>query len=212
MSASRVLSVNVGRAVDTRWAGRLRRTAIDKRPAGARVTVRHLGLAGDEQADTANHGGPHQAVYAYAREDLDWWEPQLGYDLRDGAFGENLTLRGVDTTTAVIGEQWRIGTVVLEVADARIPCGVFRAWMGERGWVKRFAGEARPGTYLSVAEEGELAAGDILSVLNRPEHGITVRDVFRAFYGDRDALERLRRALDMPPPVRALADSPSASA
>src|SRR5690242_4063395 len=134
----RILSVNVGRAVDAEWAGNLRRTAIDKRKIDGRVAVRENGLAGDERADVANHGHPDQAVYAYAREDYDWWEPRMGRDLRDGQFGENLTTSGADVTGAVLGERWRVGTAVLEVTAPRIPCVVFRNWLDERGWVKRF--------------------------------------------------------------------------
>lgn len=207
-----VISVNVGRSFDAEWAGRLKRTAIDKRPAEGRVPVRRLGLAGDEQADTANHGGTYQAVYAYAREDLDWWEGELGYTVRAGAFGENLTLRGVDTSTALIGEHWRVGTAVVEVAQPRIPCSVFRNWMDEKGWVKRFVSEARAGAYLSVIEEGDVAAGDPVEMLSRPEHEITLRDVFRTFYGDEDMLEALRTTPDLPPDVRALAESDGTTA
>ena len=74
--------------------GNSARTAIDKRPVTGRVSVAALGLAGDEFADKANHGGRDQAVYAYAREDLDWWVQRLGYELRNGQFGENITTAG----------------------------------------------------------------------------------------------------------------------
>jgi MOSC domain-containing protein YiiM len=82
----KVVSVNVGRSRSPEW--NKRPTAIDKRPVSGPVAVRRLGLEGDEQADRVYHGGVHQAVYAYAREDLDWWEADLGRELRDGAFGE----------------------------------------------------------------------------------------------------------------------------
>ena len=92
---ARVISVNVGRGKDADWAGRLGRTAIDKRPVAAQDEVGRLGLGGDEQADKPVHGGPEAAVYAYAREDLDWWVEQLGRELANGMFGENLTTAGV---------------------------------------------------------------------------------------------------------------------
>lgn len=206
VSSRHVVSVNTGRAVDAAWAGRLKRTAIDKRPVAGRVAVRRLGMVGDEQADTENHGGPYQAVYAYAREDLDWWEGELGYDLRDGAFGENLTLRGIDTTAATIGERWRVGGALLEVAQPRIPCSVFRGWMDERGWVKHFAREARPGAYLSVLEEGEVAAGDSVRLVDRPDHDVTLRAVFRMIYGDLSVLPRILATPGLPPDVVAVAE------
>ena len=77
MANARVISVNVGRGRAADCAGKLGRTAIDKRPVPVRIGVGRLGLDGDEQADKPAHGGPEQAVYAYAREDLDWWVEQL---------------------------------------------------------------------------------------------------------------------------------------
>lgn len=100
-------------------------TGIDKRPTDLAIAVRAplegagSGLAGDAIGDHSVHGGDDQAVYAYAREDLDWWQGELGRDLDNGQFGENLTTRDVDVTGARIGEQWHIGTegLVLEVSS-----------------------------------------------------------------------------------------------
>lgn len=191
MRDARVISVNVGRAADADWAGRLKRTAIDKRPVRRPVAVRRLGLAGDEQADLVNHGGPDKAVYVYAREDLDRWQARLGRELRDGMFGENLTTAGLDVAGALLGERWRIGTALVEVRGPRIPCGVFRNWMAERGWVKLFADEGRVGAYLRVVDEGELRTGDPVELVYRPSGGITTRQATRAWYGDDDLLDRI---------------------
>ncbi|QBI53305.1 MOSC domain-containing protein [Streptomonospora litoralis] len=191
-----IASVNTGAAVDADWAGRLKRTAIDKRPAAGPVAVHTLGLAGDEQADREHHGGIDKAVYAYAREDLDLWQERLGRPLRDGVFGENLTTFGIDMDAVLIGERWSIGPVLLEAALPRTPCGVFRSWMEEAGWVKRFTAEGRTGVYLRVLAEGGIRAGDGLRVVHRPQHGITVAAAFRARYErDRDLL---RRVLEIP--------------
>ncbi|HEV2452139.1 MAG TPA: MOSC domain-containing protein [Streptosporangiaceae bacterium] len=161
-------------------------TAIDKRPVTGQVRVGLLGLDGDEQADLDDHGGPEQAVYAYAREDLDWWEGQLGRELRDGVFGENVTIEGLEVTGALIGETWRLGSAVVQVTSPRIPCSVFRGWMDEKGWVKRFAAAARPGAYLRVLRPGTVGAGSEAERLSRPERSVTVRAVLRGYY-DRDA-------------------------
>src|SRR5919205_1072755 len=122
IAVARVISVNVGtpREVDT--GRRIVRTAIWKHPVEGRVPVRGVNLAGDDQADRSVHGGPDKAVYAYAAEDTEWWERELGRQLGPGTFGENLTVRGLDVTGALIGERWRIGTALLEVTAPRIPC------------------------------------------------------------------------------------------
>lgn len=190
-----IRSVNVGIPRPREWA-EIGRTAIEKAPVTGPVRVRTLGLEGDQVADVKHHGGVDQAVYAFAREDLDAWTEALGEPIRDGQFGENLTTSGYDVNEAEIGERWRVGTALLEVASIRTPCNDFKGWMGESGydntaWVKRFAAEARPGPYLRVVEEGSLCAGDAVEVVHRPGHGVTVSHMFRALLTDRTLLPDL---------------------
>ncbi len=142
----------------------------------------HSGLDGDAIGDSENHGGDDQAVYAFAREDLDRWEAKLGRVLPDGSFGENLTTWGVDPNRALIGEQWRIGDdLVLQVSGPRLPCRTFAARMGVRGWAKRFATDGRPGAYLRVVHPGTVRAGDGVEVWRRPAHEVTVSVALFAF-------------------------------
>ena len=182
-----LVSVNVGRARPDHF-GKQDLTNIDKRPVSGRVAISApgsegigaVGLAGDRVYDVKHHGGAEKAVYAYAREDLDWWAEELERELASGVFGENLTTSGLDVTGAVIGERWRVGAdVVLEVTMPRTPCATFRGWMGIKGWVRRFAQRGAPGAYLRVAEPGEVRAGDAIVVEHRPTGAPTVTDVFR---------------------------------
>ncbi|MFI6145357.1 MOSC domain-containing protein [Streptomyces sp. NPDC051109] len=197
----RVVSVNLGRAtaVDhTDAPGGL--TGIGKHPVPGPVHVSPPGpkgigaggLRGDDVCDLRHHGGDHQAVYAYAREDLDWWEGELDRELPAGLFGENLTTSGLDLTGALLGERWRVGTggLVLEVASARIPCRTFQGALGERGWVKRYTRAARPGAYLRVIQEGPVSPGDAVEIVRRPDHDVTVGLWFRAFTTERSLLAR----------------------
>lgn len=197
MTAS-VLQINVGLPRDEAWAGNLKRTAIDKHPVTDPVWVRRLGLEGDQVADTVHHGGPDMAVYAYAREDIDRWEQALGRPIDNGRFGENLTTTGIDVNEAIVGERWRIGEALLEVAKVRIPCRVFANWMDlggydAAGWVRRFTQDNRPGPYLRVLEEGRIRAGDEILVEHRPDHGVTVSTMFRALTTERELAPELLR-------------------
>jgi MOSC domain-containing protein YiiM len=190
-----VISVNVGTPKAADWAG-IGSTAMDKQPVAGRVGVRTLGIDGDQVGDIKHHGGVDQAVYAFAREDLDWWAKELDHEIRDGMFAENLTTLGIDVNEAEVGERWRLGTVELEVASVRIPCNDFKNWMGlggydNRQWVKRFTQVGRPGPYLRVLTEGEIAAGDELTVVHRPGHGVTISTMFRALTTDAGLLPEL---------------------
>ena len=156
-------------------------------------------MLGDDVVSRKHHGGSQQAVYAVAREELDWWGAELGRDLRDGMFGENVTTLGLDVDAAVVGQRWTVGSAVLEVTGPRIPCATFAAWMGERGWVRRFTERGRTGAYLAVVEPGVLSVGDTIEVGPRPEHGITVPEVFGAFMGDDDLAARVVAAQVLAP-------------
>jgi MOSC domain-containing protein YiiM len=204
-----VLSVNVGRPRVADWAA-IGRTSIAKHPVAGAVHVGPLGPTGDQVSDLRHHGGIDQAVYAFAREDLDAWATELGQEIPDGQFGENLTTLGIDVNEAEIGERWQVGEVLLEVRSVRTPCNDFRSWMGRSGydnaaWVRRFTRVGRPGPYLKVLGEGDVRAGDEITVVHRPGHGVTVSTMFRALRGEPALLPRLLEVPDLVPKARAKA-------
>lgn len=196
---ARVLSVNVGAA--RAIAAKSGRSGIDKRPVAEPVRVDvpgagNSGLHGDVICDTRHHGGPDQAVYAYAREDLDAWEGELRRILPSGSFGENLTTVDLDVTGARIGERWRIGGALLQVTNPRIPCRTFAVWLDRQGWMQTFTAAAVPGAYLRVLEPGEITAGDEIDVVHRPEHDVTIGLTFRALTREHELLPLLLAAGD----------------
>jgi MOSC domain-containing protein YiiM len=201
------MSVNVGVVVPTAHSD-VRMTGIDKRPVTGSVMVREpgprgvggSGVVGDPICDLRHHGGSDQAVYAYAREDLDFWEGELQRPLRCGAFGENLTTTDVDLNAALIGERWHIGDAcVLEVTSPRIPCRTFAGWLAEHRWVRRFTEQGRAGAYLRVIAPGAVRAGDAIRVVTRPDHDISIGFMFRAMTTDKHLYPALAAAGDALP-------------
>lgn len=214
MSQAQVMSVNVVHALIADPLGSVGRTAIDKRPVSGVVTVQLLGLVGDTVLDRKHHGGRDQAIYAYAREDQATWSAELGRELAPGSFGENLTTLGLDVTGAVIGERWEVGgadgsaPVLLEVTAPRIPCSTFQAFMAEPHWVKRFTDRGAPGAYLRVLGEGTLEAGAPVRVVHRPDHGVTIGEVFVLRLADPARLARLlAEGVDLHEPLRESVES-----
>jgi MOSC domain-containing protein YiiM len=187
----KVLSVNVGTPREFQYEGRPARSAIWKSPVNGRIAARGVNLAGDDQADRKAHGGPDKAIYAYAVEDLRWWEQEMGRPLGFGAVGENLTIEGIEVNDALIGERWEIGATLLEVSEPRIPCWRLGVRMEDKMFPRRFSQALRPGSYLRIIAEGELGAGDSIRVVEKPHHDLTVRDVMRIYVRDRDEVERL---------------------
>jgi MOSC domain-containing protein YiiM len=191
-------------------------TGIDKVAATEPVMVRApglvhggqgSGLVGDTIGNQKLHGGDDQAVYAYAREDLDAWEVQLQRDLTNGIFGENLTTSGIDVTGARIGERWHIGAdgLVLEVSAPRTPCRTFAAFLHLNQWIKTFTQAGKPGAYLRVISPGAVRAGDPITIGYRPDHGVTIGLVFRARMTEPKLLPRLLEAAALSAELQAYA-------
>ena len=184
---ARIESVNVGSAEPNpaRRGGGV--TGFRKRPVGSAVLRAPgpvgSGLEGDVIGNARHHGGDDQAVYAYAREELDAWERRLGRDLPGGAFAENLTLRGLDVDAGRIGDRWAIGVeVVLEVTGPRTPCRTFSHQLGVKGWMRQFAEVGRSGAYLRVVTGGTVSPGDPV-VVTQCEDGLPLVRAFRELMG-----------------------------
>jgi MOSC domain-containing protein YiiM len=173
----RVVSVNVGTPREIFAGDRPIRTSIWKDPVPGRVAIRGVNLAGDDQSDRRVHGGERKAVYAYAHEDLDWWAAALGRALEPGVFGENLTTTGIDVSGARVGERWQVGTALLEVTQPRLPCYKLEARMDRPGFITEFIDGGRPGAYLRIVEEGEVASGDAVRVVSRPEDALSMAEL-----------------------------------
>jgi MOSC domain-containing protein YiiM len=188
---ARVLAVSVGGPREFEYHGRPARSAIWKSPVAGRVAARGVNLDGDDQADREAHGGPDKAVYAYAVEDARWWEAQIGRPFAFAEFGENLTTEGIEVNDALVGERWAIGSTVLEVSEPRVPCWRLGVRMNDPAFVRRFTEALRPGAYLRIASEGEVGAGDAIDLVSRPDHDLTVRDVFRIYTRDRNECGRI---------------------
>jgi len=175
----RIASVNVGKPREIVVGDRQIRTSIWKDPVAGRVAIRGVNLDGDDQSDRRVHGGDRKAVYAYAQEDLDWWAAMLGQPISAGTFGENLTTEGIDVSGARIGERWHVGTALLEVTQPRLPCYKLEARMDRPGFIDEFIAGGRPGAYLRIVGPGDVAAGDAVRVLSRPENARSVAEVMR---------------------------------
>lgn len=182
----KVLSINVTSFVhEGEWTGSEGKTGIDKRAVLGAVTFANEGVQNDVIVDRNHHGGYDQAVYAYAREDADWWEKELGTAIENGRFGENLTTSGIDVNQGLVGERWKIGSVILELSQPRIPCRVFAGFWQRPTLIKEFMAAGRPGAYLRIIQEGEITAGDEIEVILKPDHGITIADLYAAKNGER---------------------------
>jgi MOSC domain-containing protein YiiM len=203
----RIVSVNVGRPRSISFQGELVTTSIWKSPVAGKLRVEGVNVEGDDQADRTVHGGIDKAVYAYATEDYSWWSFELQRELGPGTFGDNITTSGMDITKAVVGERWRAGTTLLEVAQPRMPCFKLGIRMGDRSFPRRFSQARRPGTYLRIIEPGEVGAGDPIVRVSTPDHGLSVGDIAYIYYADPARAGELLVAPELPRAWRQWAQS-----
>ncbi len=187
-----ILSINITATVhEGQWTGSMGSTGIDKQSVSGKVVFANDGVINDVIVDREHHGGFDQAVYAYAREDANWWQIQLGIQIENGRFGENLTTLGLDVNSALIGEQWKIGSAILEVSQPRIPCRTFAGFWQRPTLIKEFMAAGRPGTYLRIIQEGEIATGDSIDIISKPNHTITIADLYAAKNGERSKVQEI---------------------
>ena len=161
--------------------------------------MRRHNLDGDRQSDLTVHGGPYKAVYCYPSEHYAHWKRELpDMDLPWGMFGENLTTEGLAEDAVSIGDQFRVGSAVLQVTQPRMPCFKLGIRFGRADMVKRFWISGRSGIYFSVAEEGDVAAGDPIERIARDPQDVSVAAVVRLYRGDETSADLLQRALRAP--------------
>jgi len=197
----KIVSLNVGLPRELRWHGRTVTTGIYKEPLAGRVALRKLNLDGDRQADLSVHGGEYKAVYCYPLEHYEYWKKELpGRELPMGVFGENFTLQGLLEAEVHLGDRFAVGSAEVVVTQPRLPCYKLGVRFGDDEMVKRFLASGRGGFYLAVTREGEVGAGDEITVISRDVNAVPASEITRLYvakgYGAEELIS-LRRALQV---------------
>lgn len=178
----RVLSVNVGQPREIHSGNGPVLSSILKTPVEGRIAARGYNLEGDRQADLTVHGGPWKAVYLYPSEHYPYWAQALpDMELPFGVFGENLTTEGITEESAHIGDQFLIGSTILQVTQPRMPCFKLALRFRWADMVRRFWLSGRSGIYFSIVREGNLGRGDSIEQILSGSEQVSVADVVRLF-------------------------------
>lgn len=189
----------MGTRIDAVLIGRVARfteggatSAIAKQRVEGPRTVGFFGLEGDQQADLTVHGGRDKAIHHYPRDHYRWWGEQLGANPllnAAGAFGENISTRGLTEDDVCIGDRFRLGSALVEVCQGRQPCWKQAHRLSDKRVVAMMVKTGRAGWYYRVVEEGSVAVGDELVVVERvhPEWSVA-RTTALVVAGAEDAL------------------------
>lgn len=194
----KLISVNLPTLSGERIEGYNKPTGIVKKPVQHPVHIGSLGLEHDFIGDLVHHGGPDQAVYVYTFEDYAFWNAKLGRTLEPGTFGDNLTVQGFSSASVNIGDRLKVGEVLLEVTDPRIPCQTLAARMNDLEFVKKFRAGARPGLYCRVLETGTVQAGQNLEFIRNPVPVVSLMDLFELWFLKKPPRALLEQALSAP--------------
>lgn len=196
---AKILEVCVGKPRDIIVNGETERSGIHKSPITGSVALSLTNLAGDSQANLKYHGGREKAVYVYSADYYPDWQRILGKDpLEPSQFGQNLTVDGFPDEAVHIGDRFRVGTALLEVAQPRIPCAKLAARVGREGFGNEFPMAGRLGYYLYTLETGEVQTGDSMERVQTAVHGITVAELGRCVFNEEYDLEVIKLALEFP--------------
>jgi MOSC domain-containing protein YiiM len=194
-------SLNIGLPREVTWHGRNVNSAIFKQPVQDRIALRRLNLDGDRQADLSVHGGEYKAVYCYPITHYDYWKRELsGRELELGMFGENFTTDGLLENSVHIGDQFAVGSAEVVVTQPRLPCYKLGVRFQADDMVKRFLASGRTGFYLAVTREGEVGAGDEITVIARDPNAVPVSEITRLYIAKRysdDDVTSVERALEV---------------
>ena len=187
---SRCRARRPGRAA--RCARQAKRDSQDAGVASA-CAVGETGIEGDEQCERKHHGGPEKALHHYSFDHYATWREEwivgasgLERFQTPGAFGENLSTRGIDENDVCVGDVFRIGTAIVQVSQARQPCWKLNLRFSRDDMSRRVQETRRTGWYYRVLEPGEIGAGDAVERLARPHPEWTVARLLRVLYVDRN--------------------------
>lgn len=196
-----IRAVSIGRIVPL--GGRGVDSGIFKRPLAGAIAVSLTGLAGDEQGDRRHHGGPEKAVHHYPFDHYATWSaehPDLALHLRqEGAFGENISTEGMTEADVCIGDVFALGMARVAVSQGRQPCWRLNERFGNASMARRVQESGRTGWYYRVLEEGGVAAGDTIELLDRPAEGWTLKRILHLLYRDTLDIEGLAQLAEVEP-------------
>ncbi|MCB9450036.1 MAG: MOSC domain-containing protein [Anaerolineaceae bacterium] len=145
------------------------RSGIYKSAVTGRIWLHKDGLPGDGQANLKVHGGPFRAVLVYAAVHYPVWQIELANpDLPFGAFGENLTVTELTEETVNLGDVYKVGDALIEVAQPRQPCYKLARRWEIKDLTARVERKGWGGWYCRVLQPGYIQAGDALELQKRP--------------------------------------------
>ena len=194
----KLLSINISEPKKITFNGKELITSIYKMPINKEVEVGQLGIEGDRQADLQVHGGYDKAVYAYSHAHYSYWSDVMNKSYEEfGLVGENLTIDNFDEKDVLVGDEYKIGTTLLQVSQPRIPCYKVGIKMNSREFPKLFSQSGLLGSYMRVIESGKINMGDSVELSKRDDNSMSIFEISQLLFVDLKNIEGMKRAIDL---------------
>ncbi|RCX23444.1 MOSC domain-containing protein YiiM [Fontibacillus phaseoli] len=197
MKKVEIVSLNTGKPQMIPYQKKEVLSGIYKQPGQVALFLSWVNLEGDGQADLVHHGGRDKAVCVYPYEHYSFWEGELGSELEFGAFGENLTTRGLLENELCIGDIYQLGEAVVQVSQPRQPCYKLSARYGAPDMPLKVQETGFTGYYFRVLQEGRVSRSEGLTLISRHPKEITVSFANHIMHREKDSLDDIRRILEV---------------
>lgn len=194
----KIQSVNIAKKQKITRNGRTRYTGIYKKPVETSIYLGFEDVKNDDVVDRKHHGGKNMAVYAFGKNNYPFFEelyPNL--DFENGMFGENLTIDFLNENEIRIGDTYKVGTAIIQVAQPRLPCSTLGVKFGSQKIVKQFLNTSFSGIYFRVLQEGEVKKDDEFILIESDENSLSLAEVFSLFTTNKNNVEMIKKALDL---------------
>ncbi len=198
-----ITSVNIGEVKEVTWNGKSIKTGIYKSSV-AIIELEKTDVKDDHVIDRRYHGGIDKACYLYSEDHYKYWKdlyPDLNF--KPGMFGENITVKGIDERTIMIGDIYRIGGATVQVTQPRQPCFKLGLVFNTQKILKQFINSNYPGIYVKVLEGNSVKAGDSMELIERQHNSMSVKEIYRLLYDKEVSHEDIEFALS----INTLSDS-----
>ena len=194
----KLLSINISEPKKITFNGKELITSIYKMPVNKEVEVGQLGIEGDRQADLQVHGGYDKAVYAYSHTHYSHWSDVMKKSYEEfGLVGENLTIDNFDEKEVLIGDEYKIGTTLLQISQPRIPCYKIGIKMNNRDFPKLFSQSGLLGSYMRVIQPGRINKGDAVELSKREDVSMSIFEISQLLFVDLKNIEGMKKAIDL---------------
>lgn len=194
----KVLSVNIGKRKKIQWKNKTVETGIYKKAVDIAIFLGAEDVENDHVVDRKHHGGKDMAVYAYAKNNYAYFQklyPDL--ELKNGVFGENLTVSNLFETEVYIGDIFQIGEAIIQVAQPRFPCFKLGIVFGTQKIVKQYLHTTYCGFYFRVLQQGNVQKGDKIFLLEKAKNSMTVADVYSLYSTNKENKKMIQDALNL---------------